>query len=282
MTGPGPVILRSRSGVVYGAAGVPDSWLRWLGQSPADLLWQNIACPVKISRQSLIVEAELPLGPATVRVAYKQFRPRNWWKALLGLLRPSRAVENWHRAQLLLAGRVATPEPVVACQPSGLRRNTSYLATRWLAGAENLHIYGWRLASLPPKQRLCSASRCAESLGQLLGRMHAAGIAHRDLKPANLLVSEAAGHLATALVDLDGVRIVGHLSMNRRAANLARLAVGLQAHPWVSRAIYCRFLRAYLAEFPPGAVALKPLWRLVTVHTQRLLCRKRRRNQEVL
>jgi tRNA A-37 threonylcarbamoyl transferase component Bud32 len=261
---------------------VSRSLLERIVRDPAGLVWQNVARPVKISRESLIVEADLSLGPTTIHVAYKQYRPRNWWKSLCGLVRRSRALENWEWAQVLLARGIATPPPVVACRPGGWRRNTSYLATQWLDGAENLHLYGWRLARHPLAARCRSASRCAESLGRLLGRLHAAGIAHRDLKAANLLVAEASAEVTSWLIDLDGMRIPRRLGMARRAADLARLAVGLQAHPWVSRAICCRFLRAYAAESPAGAVAWKPLWRLVAAQSASLLRRKRRRGQEVL
>ena len=72
-------------------------------------------------------------------------------------------------------------------------------------GQLDLHRYGWRLANCPERQRLRHAARCAESLGRLLGRMHAAGIANRDLKGANVLIVERGDRPATYLIDPDGV-----------------------------------------------------------------------------
>jgi hypothetical protein len=50
----------------------------------------------------------------------------------------------------------------------------------------------------------------------------------------------------------------------------------------VTRAIGCRFLRAYAAQFPPGEVAWKLFWRQVAARQRQLVGRKRRRGQEVL
>ncbi len=44
-----------------------------------------------------------------------------------------------------------------------------------------------------------------------------------------------------------------------RAADLARLAVSIQAHPWISRTIACRFLRAYQRQIGSTAGGWKPL-----------------------
>ncbi len=178
---------------------------------------------------------------------------------------------------------MATAPAIAACQPRAWpSRSTSYLATAWIEGAENLHHFGWRLAAYGPDRRLRWAARCAESLGRLVGRMHAAGIANRDLKGVNLLVVQHGDDLQTYLVDLDGVRLTKGLSLKERAANLARLAVSVQAHQWVSRGVYRRFLRAYAAQFTPQTVAWKPLWRAVAARAQAIIRRKRRRGQPIL
>ncbi|MGA2619917.1 MAG: lipopolysaccharide kinase InaA family protein [Thermoguttaceae bacterium] len=257
--------------------------LRRLADRPDELLWRYLAYPVKIGHSSLIVVAELPLSGGPIRVVYKQYRPRNWWKALWGAFRRSRALEGWRLARALLERNVATARPIAACQPRPWpSRGTSYLATAWIEGAENLHRFGWRLAALSPDRRLRSAARCAESLGRLVGRMHAAGIANRDLKGVNLLVVQHGDDLQTYLVDLDGVRLTRGLRPQERAANLARLAVSVQAHPWVSRSVCRRFLRAYAAQFAPQTVAWKPLWRAVAARARAIVRRKRRRGQPIL
>lgn len=276
-------VLHASGGEALGVQGLPQAELRRLLDDPEALLWQNLHRPVKISHSSLIVEAELPLSGRAIHVAYKQYRPRNWWKSLCGLLRRGRARTAWHLGHHLLAREIPTARPLAMCQPGGSWFfRTSYLATEWIEAAENLHLFFWRLASRPIDQRLRCAALCAESLGRLVGRMHALQIAHRDLKGANLLVAHRGDQLATYLIDLDGVRFCRRLSPARRAANLARLAAGVEAHPWVTRTVCRRFLRAYADQFPSGAIDWKPLWREVAVRGRRIVQRKRRSGNQVL
>jgi len=281
-------VLRTTGGKAYGVRDLRRSELRRLLDDPDALLLESIDRPVKISRESLIVEAELLLNDRVVRVACKRYRPRNRWKAFCRLFRRSRARCAWGLGRALLAGGIPTARPLAMCEIRRFRfSHTSYLLTLWIENAENLHLYGWRLADHPIDQRLRVAARCAESLGRLIGRMHALRIAHRDLKGANLLVAFPDGEkqndrLETYLIDLDGMRVCRRLSAARRAANLARLAAGIEAHPWVTPAVCRRFVRAYVDQFPPGTIAWKALWRDVAARSLRIVQRKRRRNQPVL
>ena len=119
-------------------------------------------------------------------------------------------------------------------------------------------------------------------LGRLIGRMHAAGIGHRDLKPANLLVVKGDLTVTTYLVDLEGVRPLGHLSVSHRAKDLARLAAGISAHPWIPATIRLRFLQAYLAESPADSIEWKALWRAIDARADGIVRRKLARGGEVL
>ncbi len=280
--------LHGETGKVLGVRDVATGVLNGLLQDPDALLWEYFDEPVKIDHDCLIVRARLPLGRRSVAVAYKRYRPRNAWKWLCSFFRRSRARRAWRLGRALLVQGIATARPLAMVERRrGLLRRESYLATEWIEGAENLHLFGWRLAERPLDERLQCAGECAESLGQLIGRMHARQITHRDLKGANLLVGqtvEGSGNsdLTTWLVDLDGVRLTKRLSPARRAADLARLAAGLPAHPWVSRTVCWRFLRAYAAEFPSEAVDLKRLWYEVAARSRRSILRKRRGGKEVL
>lgn len=275
--------LHTPAGKAYGVCDLPETQLNRLLEDPDELLWRYLDRPVKIGHGSLMVEAELPSTGGTARVAYKRYRPRNWWKSFWLLFRPSPARRAWHLARTLHQQRIPTARPLAMCEPRRPAwRRASYLATQWIEAAENLHLVGWRLADRPSCQRLRWAARCAETLGRLIGRMHASQIAHRDLKGANLLVAETGDRMATYLIDVDGVRICKCLSPARRAANLARLAAGIEAHPWVTPSVCCRFLRAYVGQFPAGKVAWKPLWRDVARRSRRIVRRKRRRGEQVL
>ena len=282
------ITLTTRGGTAVGVRELAGPCLRRLAEDPAELLAENLSRPVKLGPSGLIVVVDLAAADHAIRVAFKQYRPRNWWKGIWGLVRPSRARQAWRHAQTLLSRGVATARPIAACQPRGWRwRGVSYLATGWIDGAENLHQYGWRLGQQPLGCRLAQAGQCAESLGRLLGRMHAAGIAHRDLKATNLLVVASAEGVTTSIIDLDGVHVLHppygkKCRLSRFASNLGRLAAGLEAHRWVTRSICRRFLRAYAAEFPPGTIAWKWFWRRIADEAGRIVRRKRRRGKPLL
>jgi len=250
---------------------------------PDALLTKNLSRPVKLERGSLIVQAELPLKERETRVVYKRYRPRNWQKALLGKLRPGRALRGWYLGHALLQRRVATARPVAVCD---LRRPwyrcQSYLAIEWIEGSDNLHLYAWKLAAENAEKRFRRAAQCAESLGTLIGHMHVRQVTHGDLKGSNLLVVEQHAGVQTYLVDTDGVRISDRLTARQRAVDLARLAVSIEAHPWVSRTVQLRFLRAYAREFAPQKVPWKSLWHDVSRRSRQITRRKKRRGEPVL
>jgi tRNA A-37 threonylcarbamoyl transferase component Bud32 len=280
---PNCVIRDASASIVWSGPAVSESLLRDIATDPVKLVRAAACHPVKIGRESLIVQSEWPVGDRSMLVAIKQYRPRTLGKALAAIFRPAKAMQNWRKAEFLLARAIATPRPLLACRPRGWTTSgTSFLATAWIGGAENLHLFGWRIADRPLDARLRLAARCAEALGRLLGRMHASGAAHRDLKAANLLVVEEGCEAVVYLVDLDGLRPGAPVRFKRQARDLARLAAGLAAHPWVTRSIGRRFLRAYLREFPAQGADWKPLWRAIAEETAKYVRRKQKRGERVL
>lgn len=283
MPSPDCVTIESPASITWSDSALPESLLRGIAANPDDLIRDPAARPVKISHETLLVERQLPAGDHSVRAAVKQYRPRTLWKALWAIFRGAKAMQNWQKAEHLLARGIATPRPLLACRPRGWRASgTSFLATQWVEGAENLHLFAWRIAARPLAVRLRAAARCAETLGRLLGRLHAAGGVHRDLKAANLLVVENGSVATVYLVDLDGLQTGQQIRFRRRARDLARLAAGLAAHAWVTRPICLRFLHAYLRESPGEGSDWKRLWRAIAAETAAYARRKQERGEKVL
>ncbi len=277
------VTLRSRSGIVHAVRELRGDQLAQLATDPEQKLWDNLDRPVKLGHGSQVVEAELSLLRRSTHVAYKRYRPRTPWKAFCGLFRRSRAWKSWYRGHALHSRDIATARPLAVVECRGLpNAGVSYLVTEWIENAENLHLLGWRLADEPLPVRLRVAGRCAESVGRLVGRMHAWQIFHGDLKAANVLISFDRDTPSSYLIDVDDVRIGGRLSYRRRVTDLARLATGLAAHDWVSLTVCGRFFRAYASQFPPGTIAWKPLCRAVVKRSRGMAAKMRRRGQPVL
>ena len=277
------VITNTATATVWSNPTVPESLLRSIAANPDKLVRFAASRPVKIGHESLVLQEQWRVGDRSMLVAVKQYRPRTLWKALAAIFRPAKAIENWRKAEFLLAREIATPQPLLACRPRGWpTSSTSLLVTQWIRGGENLHLFGWRIAAQPLDARLRLAARCAEALGRLLGRMHASGAAHRDLKAANLLAVDEGGDVFVYLVDLDGLQPGKQVAFQQQARDLARLAAGLAAHPWVTRSIRRRFLRAYLRQSPQERGDWKRLWRAIANETANYVRRKQRRGEKAL
>jgi tRNA A-37 threonylcarbamoyl transferase component Bud32 len=268
----------------HAVADFPRDEFERLLASPDHPLRAGAHRPLKLAHRSVVVQTDLPLAEGSVRVAYKRVRAKNWWKALAFFLGRSPAMDAWYLGHALLLRGVATARPLMVCETRkrGLRGD-SYLATQWIDGAINLHLYGWKLARSTAAERRVRTRQAAVALGRLLGRMHAWNISHPDLKGCNLLIAEQAAGLEVFLIDLDGVRLARRLRPSTRARNLGRLATSIEAHPWVTRTDRLRFLRAYLQEASPSqACDWKRLWRAAGAAGRAITRRLKRRGRQVV
>jgi tRNA A-37 threonylcarbamoyl transferase component Bud32 len=277
------VSVQSATATLWSDLLVPEIVRKTIADDPARFIRAAADRPLKISRETLVLQTELPADDGPLAVVVKQYNSRWPGKALAALFRPTKAARNWAKAEFLREHGVATPRPLLACRANGwCSLGGSFLVTEWVGGSENLHLFGWRIAQRPARERLRVAAACAERLGCLIGRMHAAGAVHRDLKAANFLVVEGSAGLETWLVDLDGLQIGRRIDLARPARDLSRLAAGMHAHPWVTRSLCLRFLRAYERQFPQGTIAWKTLWRAIAERTAQIVRRKQRRGERVL
>lgn len=280
--------LRSAGAAASAVADFPGDDLRRLLHDPRRPLVDHLQRPCKLAHRSVVVEGWLARGGEQTHVAYKRVRPKNWWKAVLFWFRRSPALEAWQFGHALLLRGIATARPlaVIERRQWGLR-SESYLATQWIEGALNLHLYASRLADRLPDERRRRVRQTAVALGRLVGRMHGWHVSHRDMKACNVLVVERAEGVECSLIDADSVRITRRLPGWLQALNLARLAVSLLAHPWVSRADRLRFFRAYLSELARGDARWrrddwKPLWRRVARAARKVENRLRRLGRPVV
>ncbi len=271
--------LQGRRG--HATADVAGNVLEGIVGRPEQLLVENVDRPLKLSHSSVVVEAELEVEGRSRRVLFKRCAAPSWSGWLVDLVRGSRAAKGWFLGHALRARGIHTSRPLIVVVPDWYRwRQPSYLVSEWIEDAENLHLYGWHLARLSPAEQFARARRCAAVLGQLIGRMHDARVAQRDLKGCNILVVDRDERPECYVIDFHGMRIRRWLSKRQRVENLSRLAVSIEMHPWVTRTMRLRFLRAYCQQFLV-AEDWKSLWRSVAVKTERRLRHIHRRGKRI-
>lgn len=272
-------VLKTARGVGFGLRTCDASLETWLSH-PEQLLNTPGIEALKLSFGSVVLKTNL-FGDVGGAIVLKRVRAKSWAKRLLAPFRPSRARIGWLRGHVLLARGISTATPLFALEPRpAVWRGESYLATEWIAGARNLHLYLWELAERPRGERRERIRRGAEALGALLGKMHAYGVSHRDLKGCNLTAAEEDGAVRWYLLDLEGVRLQRRLSSAQRAGNLVRLAVSAEIHPCLSKSDRWRFLRAYCraaGQRDDPAV----LWRSIAKEVQHHLVRLKRQGKPV-
>ena len=257
--------LHGTSGTAHAVRDLPPTMVEQLLRTPERLWQDNIDRPVKLSHGSLVVEAELTLADRTIPVAVKRLRPKSLGKALALLFRRGRAPEAWYRGHALLARGIPTARPLVVYQPAGARLfREGFLLTEWLTGAQDMHLYGWDLATRDVRERTRRARAAASVLGRLVGRLHDQGFVHRDLKGNNLLLRDRGEEVEAFLIDLDGLRQRRQVPFAACTKGLTRLAVSAEMHPWLSRTDRLRFLRAYLRQMAENRRTWKTWWRALS------------------
>jgi tRNA A-37 threonylcarbamoyl transferase component Bud32 len=152
---------------------------------------------------------------------HNRLADRRAW--LRELVRPSKARIEYNHALAVAARHIPTIEPLAigeTCRDAG--PPGSFLITRTLPETRSLASFlEDTLPQWPDPRGARMRQRLALALGQLLARMHDAGIAHQDLHPGNLLLRlDADDRPELFLIDLHALRLGPPLSWRARRANL--------------------------------------------------------------
>jgi tRNA A-37 threonylcarbamoyl transferase component Bud32 len=152
----------------------------------------------------------------------KQYRVADARAMLRDLVRPGKARLEWERTLAVVERGVPTVAPLALGEAwDGAPSACGYLATRTLAGAVPLNAFlEATLPNFPYRRRTRVRQRLAVALGELLARMHDAGVTQHDLHPGNILLrlEDDAPHLH--LIDLYAVAIGEPLAWDAGRANL--------------------------------------------------------------
>jgi tRNA A-37 threonylcarbamoyl transferase component Bud32 len=165
----------------------------------------------------------------------KRFNLRRPGRLIKDLFRRSPAMAAFRKAYHLELLGIPTARPVAAAEHRVFRFLVrSYFLMEEIPGAVSL------------AERLKSGSgadrRMIERLGELIGRLHREGLSHRDLKTNNILF-DAQGE--PYLIDLDGLAYFQSIPESRAAADLNRLARGVQQFGPLTHRQWFIFLRVY-------------------------------------
>lgn len=210
-----------------------------------------------------------PAGP--VEVILKRPRARNWRRALVQSLPPSRARRAWEMGNALLNRDVPTARPLALLeQRASVIVQDSVLVVEVVAGALDLEAH---LRSEHPR---CSAAewlahkkRLARVLVSSLRQLEDRRIYHRDCKAGNILIVSKP-ELAAVWIDLDGMRMRKRaLTVAERLAPLARLHASLLQAAGLTRTDRVRFLKDYCARFGASPDAWRQAWRTLEPIAQR-------------
>ena len=125
----------------------------------------------------------------------------------------------------------------------------SFLITKWIE--DSLDMYMHIKAFFEPKisERLIEKRNFIKIVGQLIGKMHKAGIFHGDLRPGNILVKVLHGDFHFYFIDNERTRYFPEgIPLRLREKNLVQ--INMMIKPQITFADRLRFFEAYLSENP--------------------------------
>jgi len=235
---------------------------------------------IKASCSTLLVRTELSVDGRMTPVSYKRVTRKGWLKRLTGALRVNRTFRTWKIARKFHELGIATAKPLAVIVPRKTAPSRpTFIAHEWIEGAWDLHAYAGQLERRGESQKSMRSRSVAESLGRLLGHLHASNISHRDLKESNLLMVERDENVEAYVIDLDGAAVRRRMPRSLRLKNLARLGVSVESLPPVGRTVKLRFLKAYLSRADDPTWDWKTVWLDLTKQTAAMSARKRRKRK---
>ena len=175
------------------------------------------------------------------RVFYmKRHRPMPWTEKLLRWVTLGRLVTHarWEWENIFRLGKLGIPTMAAAVLGEDARTGRSFLMTEAVEGGEPLDRF------LQGNQDASLVRESARGLGEMVGKLHGAGLTHRDLYLSHVLVErKETGRLALVLIDLQ--RVCRPLARVRRwrVKDVGQLTYSCPAR--VSRTNRMRFLHAY-------------------------------------
>ena len=261
-----------------------EQWQEWL-RDP--LAWVKVTDRRKLLKDSAtatVCRIELPHPDGPVEAVCKRTTSKKWFKRLQYLVRPSRAMTTWRRANALLHRQIATARPLAVVE----RRRfgvvvDSLLITEYIAGAIDLDtVLTVTMREMSPQRQRWLKEQLTTGLISIVRLLIERGFGHRDFKAPNIIVQwnpESDETPRIVLVDLDGVRPRRGTPEAAARRMLMRLNVSLDHCRRVTRTDRLRFLKRYFSGLGQADGEWKRIWRELAEMSERKR-RIRERNQE--
>jgi hypothetical protein len=221
------------------------------GLQLTDWLRTGEAQIVKHGPHRTVYRVEMP----GLRFFLKHYRLPTMRAWLRECFRPSKARVEYDRAVAVAARGVPTAMPLAFGVEARFGPGESYLITLALDDTQPLSTFlETTLLTFAPLRQTRVRQSLAQALGELLAKMHDAGIRHQDLHAGNILMRlDADDWPRLFLIDLHAVRLGKPLGRETSLANLVML------NRWfvmrAGRADRLRFWRAYLCARRASAVS---------------------------
>ncbi len=214
---------------------------------------------IKDQSKIRVARVRLPAVQFPAPVYVKRYNAFSWRYRIQSFFSRSGALRSLRGAAILRNAGVATANPLAAVEVRlwGMLASSFYLSEEIIA-AKTADAY-WRenLKTISGKVGLHRRRRFLTDLSGLFKTVHGARIYHNDLKDFNILVREDGnGREEFFVLDLEGVRRCGYLSLRRRVKNLVQLHRTLGR--LLSRTDKLRFLKSYLSAERAAQKALAP------------------------
>lgn len=180
-------------------------------------------------------------GPA---VYYKEFLPRDRFETIKSLLRGSRCHRARRQADILRSAEL--PTPAILCWGAG--RSNSFLLSEGFAGLGFFHYVSTHFPPPLDRERIRQKRLLLARAGELIGRLHRAGIVHGDLRQNNLLVQKIGNDFCFSLIDNESNRKWPLVPRSQIIKNLVQFAIVAGAA--LTRTDLLRLFHAYATVFP--------------------------------
>jgi lipopolysaccharide heptosyltransferase I len=169
---------------------------------------------IKDSRSSFVSKIELE---GAGKIILKIYRQKKFINYLKDIFRKSRGFKAWCGSWALITRGIDTPTPIMAGETRiyGIVKE-SYVITKEIPESKNLTLF------IKSKDK-AEINNFAEIISSFVRTIHDRGIFPLDMKGSNILIEEKDDMAKTYLIDLDHIKLLKKVTLNKRLYNLLQI-----------------------------------------------------------